>query len=378
MENLKGLLRVLEEKSADSTATLDAEYRRLGESLLDADREAVAATELKELFEKALATNERLSGNLNQQERLTKLVSQLEELDERLRAKKEEMKTATREMEPRFAEIGHLAFEGSAGDADGIEPFRKEVGQLRAIETEIRDHNRELSKTGASRENDGILGQALLSGKRLYLQGLIRTKNMRAEALYRQLGKDICESEAITELDSSAYVDVLEFLLKFKDEQAKLDTQTTALTNKRDRIEKEIETLAGGERARRFGSRLESEQKKTQGELSLLLRELGVKYSEGNYEKAITGRKVKGHLDAIRDMSKEIAVLESKRERIQAALRIEAIDREVAGKRSKIRSLEETIRKCNDEMDVLSAKITALDEERSRLVEVRGSEEIGE
>jgi len=376
MENLKGLLRVLEEKSADSTATLDAEYRRLGESLLDADREAVAATELKELFEKALATNERLSGNLNQQERLTKLVSQLEELDERLRAKKEEMKTATREMEPRFAEIGHLAFEGSAGDADGIEPFRKEVGQLRAIETEIRDHNRELSKTGASRENDGILGQALLSGKRLYLQGLIRTKNMRAEALYRQLGKDICESEAITELDSSAYVDVLEFLLKFKDEQAKLDTQTTALTNKRDRIEKEIETLAGGERARRFGSRLESEQ--TQGELSLLLRELGVKYSEGNYEKAITGRKVKGHLDAIRDMSKEIAVLESKRERIQAALRIEAIDREVAGKRSKIRSLEETIRKCNDEMDVLSAKITALDEERSRLVEVRGSEEIGE
>lgn len=373
MENLKGLLRVLDEKIIENEARVEKEYHKLGESLVELSSESVSGTALDEIYGRARGLNEAVAKNLTHQERLAKLISQAEDFDERISEKRKDIEMLRAEVEPRYQEIGRRIVERSKESMEGMKPYSGRIEQLRTLEADLQERDRELAR--ASMEpHGGFLRQALSEGKRVYLRGLFRAQSIRADGLYRQLGRDICETGELESLDSGAFSDIIEPLLKYHEQRGQLEAQLAALTNKRSRAEADIEALIGTEQPKRSLAKLEAERTALEIDLAAILGEMGRRFLDSSLNESLSGKNLKSSVKSIQGLAREVADLKEKRARVDAAIKIADLERELTKKRARIESLEATIRKANMEIDTLNEKIAAIGREREGLVAVRGDE----
>lgn len=373
MENLKGLLRVLDEKIAGSEAGLEKEYLRLGEVLIALPSESVSGTGMAESYERARGLNESIARNLAHQERLAKLISQLEDLQDRILEKNKEIELLRAEVEPRYQEVGKRIVERSKESMEGMRSFSGRIEQLRALAADLEERDRELART-STEPRAGFLRQALSEGKRVYLHGRLRARSMRADALYRQLGKEISERDELESLDSTAFADIIEPLLKYHDQRGQLEAQLAALSNRRSRVHADIQEIAGQEQPHRSLKRLEDERKALESDLATVLGEMARQFLDSSLNESISAKNLKAPVRAIQALAEEIAVLKEKRARVDAAIKIADLEGELEKKRARIQSLEATIRKANMEIETLNAKIETMGRERERLVAARGDE----
>ncbi|HUX21796.1 MAG TPA: hypothetical protein VMW69_11200 [Spirochaetia bacterium] len=360
MANLKGMLREIVSDIEEAQSSLDREYRSLGEELVGGTSGVAASGQLKELIEQAGGTIQAIEAGDRNIDRLTKLLAQLAETKEAVQEKKGELTILDEELEPHFESVGHAAVEALMNDEAESAPFRKLIDQLRELESEIRQTDRELNRGGGQPESGrGIVNQAIAGGRRLYLQGIARTKVMRASALYRKLGREVCESDLISRFSSRAFVTVLEPVLK----------------NKIERLQGEIDVLCGEDRPQRKLQHLESEREKATELLDQLLLDIGTQFADRGGSSTTLSSKAKGRLDEVKKARKELAALQKRRERIDAAIAVVELERRVDSDRTKVRTLENTVKRANKEISAITTEIKDLNEERERLVKIRGAVE---
>lgn len=372
--NLKEQLRNIIEGIGETESLLDRDYRDLGRQLLDNADKVDGSGDFKELLGRAQETRGLIDSSRTNSDRLEKLLGRLEETRQAIQEKNGELGILGEEIEPHFESVGRAAVEALVDDEAEAAPYRKLIDQLRDLEIEIKQIDREL-KRGATHmeEGRGIVTQAIAGGRRLYLQGVARTKGLRAAGLYRRLGREVCESDLIARFDSHAFMDVLEPVLKNREQTKKVDMQVSALKNKEDRLEGEIASLCEGERPQRRLQRLENERKKANEVFNLQLRDLGIQFADRRGTSSSVPKGVKSGVDLVKKERRELASLEKRKERVEAAVAIEELERKVDADRTKMRSLENTVRKTNKEIAVVSAEIKELSEERDRLLKIRGA-----
>jgi len=375
MENLRGLLHLIIEKTRDVESDLEREYRELGERLLREGLGGVSSADLKEKLERAKETAELIDVGETGRDRIRKLMDQLSQLREAIEEKEGELTILREEIEPHYEKVGRAAAEALIDDEPEAAPYKKLLDPLRDIGAEIKQLNREISRAGQRDEEMSLVNQAIVGGKKLYQQGVLRTKQLRASNLYRRLGREICDSDLMTRYESRAFVDVFEPVLKNREQTKKIDTQIAALRNKAERLEGELDSLCENERPQRRLHRLEEERTKAMEVFEVQLRDLGGSYADHPGSASSLPKTVKAGLESVKVTRKELGSLGKRKDRVEAAIALEEIDRRVDSDRSKVRNLESTVKKANKEIASLSDEIKDLNEEREKLLKVRGSTE---
>lgn len=373
MANLKALLAKTDEESRESEAALEREYLELGEELLEGGLGGSSSTDLKDLHTRARESRELLTAAEEAKDRLARLITQAQEIRDNVEEKKRELAALEEEIEPHYEKVGRAAAEALEDDEEAAEPYRSLIDQLDALEQEIKQLDRDRARSEQRDEDKGLLTQALEGGKRLYFQGLSKSKGVRVTSLYRRLGREACENDLVTKLDSHAFDEVLEPVLKNKEQSDKVRAQMTALTSRAERVEQEIDGFCENERPQRTLQRLERDHEKAHEVLDVQLRDLGAQYVDRVRDKQGVAKSVAGRMDRITTVRKALQGLTKKRERIEAAMAIEELERKVEGSRSRVRSLSTTAKKLNREIEELNAQIKELSAERERLLKVRGS-----
>lgn len=373
MASLKNLLNEIAARTEATENEIDGEFRELGEVLLGQAPPGGGQSEVKELFARARETRELIEQCEANADRLQKLLDQLAEVNEAIKEKQGELKILKEEVEPHYEKVGRAAAESLLDeDLEGT-PHRALIDQVRTLDSEIKQLNREIGRIGQNEEEQGIVGQALAGGRKLYRQGVLRSKTMRAESLYRRLGQEVCETDLITHLNSRAFVDVLEPVLKNKEQAKKIDAQLASLKNKAERLDADIAAASEGERPHRRLQHLEEDRAAAREVYEVQLRDLGARYADHPGSATAIPAKAKSLLGDIKTLRKELGSLAARRERVQAAIALEELDRKVESSRSRVRGLETSVKKANAEIAELSAEIKRLNEEREKLLAVRGS-----
>lgn len=372
MENLKGFLREVIDRSREAEAALDREYEGLGGELLDQGLERSGSTQLKQLHGSAAETRDFVRKNEATSDRLTKLLGQLAETKEAIEEKRGELDVLAEEIEPHFEKVGRATVEALIDYDEEALPYRKVIDQLRSLESEMKQLNRELGQGGMEEEGRGIVTLALSSGKKLYLQGVLRTKVLRTTSLYRKLGREVCETDLITRVDSRAFIEVLEPVAKNREQVKKIEAQISSLRNKTERLQNEINSLSENDRPQRRLQRLESERQERRDRLSVQLRELGLYFADHSGNLSSMDKRLKSQLDAVKSRRKEMESLASVRKRVEAAIAVVELERRIDTERTKVRNLETTVRKANNEIAERTAEIKGFNEEREKLLKVRG------
>lgn len=373
MASLKHLLNEIATKTETAENEIDAEFLELGEVLLDEGPASGGSGEIKELYARARETRELIEQCEANAARLTKLLDQLAEINEAIKEKHGELAILKEEMEPHYEKVGRAAVDSLLDEEPEGTPHRALIDQLRNLEGEIKQLNREIGRIGQNDEEQGIVGQALAGGRKLYRQGVLRSKTMRAESLYRRLGHEVCETDLIDRLNSRAFVDVIEPVLKNKEQSKKVEAQLASLENKSERLHADIAAASENDRPHRRLQRFEEDRAAAREVYDVQLRDVGARYADRPGSATAIPAKVKPLLAEIKTLRKQLGALASRRERVQAALELEDLDRKVEANRSRVRGLETTVKKANAEIAELSAETKRLNEEREKLLAVRGS-----
>jgi len=373
MTNLKGLLREITNDIEEAQGSLDAQYCELGEELLAASGEGGFTGQLKELLQNARGTQELIEAGESNRERLATLLEQASTSRAAIEEKRGELNILEEEIEPYYESVGRAAVDALVDDEAEAAPYKKILDQLRDLEIEIKQVDRELNRGGMrGEEEQGIVTQAIAGGRRLYLQGVVRTKGMRASALYRRLGREVCESDLLSRQNSRAFMNVLEPVLKNKEQTKRINTQITTMRKKLERLESEIAALSESDRPPRRLQRFTADLEKANELMELQLKEVGAYYADHGGGTADAPKKVKTKLANAKKARKELSDLTKRRERVEAAIEVEELDRRVEVDRGRVRTLENTVKKANKEIAALSTEIKDLNEERERLAKLRG------
>ena len=202
MASLKNLLNEIAARTEATENEIDGEFRELGEVLLGQAPPGGGQSEVKELFARARETRELIEQCEANADRLQKLLDQLAEVNEAIKEKQGELKILKEEVEPHYEKVGRAAAESLLDeDLEGT-PHRALIDQVRTLDSEIKQLNREIGRIGQNEEEQGIVGQALAGGRKLYRQGVLRSKTMRAESLYRSLGYEVMSTQMSKRLGS--------------------------------------------------------------------------------------------------------------------------------------------------------------------------------
>lgn len=371
MTNLKGLLREISNDIEEAEGSLDGQYRELGEELLSHGADGSFTGQLKELLQNARGTQELVEAGESNRERLAKLLEQASTSRAAIEEKRGELGILEEEIEPYYEGVGRAAVEALVDDDAEAAPYKKILDQLRDLEIEIRQVDRELNRGGLrGEEEQGIVTQAIAGGRRLYLQGVARTKGLRASGLYRRLGREVCESDLLSRQNSRAFMSVLEPVLKNKEQSKRINTQISTMRNKLERLESEIVALSEGDRPQRRLQRFAADLEKANELMELQLKEVGAYYAD--HSAAEAPKKVKEKLNVVKKARKELAALAARRGRVEAAIEVEELERRVEADRGRVRTLENNVKKANKEIASLSTEIKDLNEERERLAKLRG------
>ncbi len=373
MINLKGLLREITNDIEEAQGSLDARYRELGEELLATSGEGGFTGQLKELLQNARGTQELIEAGESNRERLAKLLEQASTSRAAIEEKRGELNILEEEIEPYYEGVGRAAVDALVDDEAEAAPYKKILDQLRDLEVEIKQVDREVNRGGMrGEEEQGIVTQAIAGGRRLYLQGVARTKGMRASVLYRRLGREICDSDLLSRQNSRAFMSVLEPVLKNKEQTKRINTQISTMRNKLERLESEIAALSEGDRPQRRLQRFTADLEKASELMELQLKEIGGYYADHSGSAADVPKKVKAKLTDAKRARKELSALTKRRERVEAAIEVEELERRVEIDRGRVRTLENNVKKANKEIASLSTEIKDLNEERERLAKLRG------
>ena len=373
MTNLKALLREITNDIEEAQGSLDGQHRELGEELLATSGEGGFTGQLKELLQNAHGTKELIEAGEAHRERLAKLLEQASTSRAAIEEKRGELGILEDEIEPYYEGVGRAAVEALVDDEAEAAPYKKILDQLRDLEVEIRQVDRELNRGGMRGEDEqGIVTQAIAGGRRLYLQGVVRTKGLRASGLYRRLGREICESDLLSRQNSRAFMSVLEPVLKNKEQTKRINTQISTMRNKLERLESEIAALSEGDRPQRRLQRFAADLERANELMELQLKEVGAHYADHAGSAADAPKKVKEKLNLVKKARKELSALTARRGRVEAAIEVEELERRVEIDRGRVRNLENNVKKANKEIAALSTEIKDLNEERDRLAKLRG------
>lgn len=372
MASYREKIEAVQKEISANEALIRADQRAIGKALVEGDVDLSANESLAEQAE----TAKQLSQQIAEIEEQIRAVGDI--LDERaanretIEAKEADIRTLQDGLSPIYEEIGQAAFQRFQENPFVDQEHAQIFSDLVKHHDELRDVQGDLDRLDSTMEQKPFLEKVVARGKRIVLANRLAAKESAERRLFRKVGRDVTRTDFIQKMDDPSLAEVAR---PYYDTEKRIEDLTHDVENLRSKEEKANESLAdqvGDQRPDRFIAKRESERDAlvSQRDDSYVTIGTAVAAEEVAVDAEQTG--VSSLLAEISQLEKDNAGKRQTITRLEAALRVEELDRQIARRTETIDSLKMQIENLDKQVAEHSDRVEDLKREKAEQEKARG------
>jgi hypothetical protein len=356
-----------------------SDYKRMLGKILSGMDIAVFKGSLLELqHSKTTETELTLQSGKERLAQYRSVKARFDEENERIQKRNREILEKEREFSPHYGRLGEIAYHFYKENPDECEAYGDIFRELSFCETDVGRIQKNVIDTERASAQKNAFFKFLDLGKKLYLQGSLKSKQKRYENLLVTAGKDVAVSELFTLLGTDSIPQVLvKKVGEMKAVLKKLEDERAEMVKVREEYALQLDEITGGEKSDRFAGRLEGSIKAGERTLSECLVKFADMYLEN--QKALglheSDEAMARNIRVIQALQKENRDYEKLLRRFQASLAITGIRKKIEVDKKRIEMLDKEILRRTEEKEGIQKSIRQLEEEEKTQVKIRGPEE---
>ncbi len=375
MEPYKKRIEELERRIQRNSAEIRTQLKKLGEYLSYQEQDAFTATEMADLHRRIQDLRGQLPKSRQQVKRILQCVSRNEELEQEINEKKRQIAGLEEANQTICEEIGKAAFEAYKSRSSGREEYSALFEPLIKQERELTELESEYAKLQSHGKDGNFFRIFRETGRSLYLKGILSLKRKGIGKTYREAGKRLCESQIGAELKGGGLDRVLG---PYEENDRKINAlrqEVSKLRSEQEKMWNDLKELGAARSHQKRVREIELGIQRIEEELGDAFEGLGSLFRSrpperfsDDVEVARALKQIEVCEEAKRQSAKQI-------ERIEAAIRIDNLQRQARNLNQRVARLEEEIRLRSGEIATLKAQVAEGETEIRRLERIRGSEQ---
>lgn len=354
--------------------TIDKQLTLLGERLVAVSSEQVEGSALEAEYTTAVELLKEKSEHQEKIDKITDCRSRLERIALDMKDNRSAVKEQNELMEPHLEEIGRVAYEVFKQRRDEAEKFYPIFADLVETEAKINGIEQDV-EVDQEEPQPGFFGKIRRTGKRLFKEGVVRTKRRYLERQYRPAGSRLVESDFHESFPSIELEKVMEPVLAVKARLSELQNEYRELEERHDEVEDSLREIVSMIPNKAPVVMLEKRISELDETLADTYRRMGVIYRDSGLAGTIGGPKFEGSLKIIRHLLERNESYEHLIRRLEAAVEVKNLEERKGDAESRIRGKEDSIRRLQEEMAGIRDEIDQIEIEMKTMADIRGSEE---
>jgi hypothetical protein len=376
MDPRKRVITELSRRIAEQEVEAATQLERLGDYLANQEAGSFIDAAFLQTHGHIQELRQRLPAGRQQVRRIMQCMEQNADLEAKIKAAGERYAELEGENESVCEEIGRAVFaslsEGSPSQRETLDQLFSKVTrqerELRAL-TEDQERNRTSMRTGNILK---IIGGA---GRSFFIRSAVNFKHKAVARAYAEAGRQLCESPQPEQIGDASLRRRMAPYLENKKKLEELAREAEALRKRQLELWDELKGLGAGKSYQRRVHEIERQIQKTETDLEESCRKLGELFRGNPVRSFVTDPEVKNRLRRVAQAEKTSEKHRKQIRRIEAAIQIDVLDAQARAMREKIEKITREIRSRQQEVRGMEKRITEGENEKERLVKIRGSEQ---
>lgn len=375
VESYRTRIRELEREIRSGQKMLDDELKNAGETVFEKRPDAFSHNGAAEAFDDASRLRRSMDDDRKAITRIRSSSERIDDIAQKISQHETDLRELAQQNIPHYEKIGQAAFEyyreNPFVDQEYADVFRDLLqtrDDLQELEKSIRDTQRDI-------DNKPMI-ERMVSRGRLALLKSRRTARINAfPKMYRTAGERIGTSEFLSMNQDESIAGVAGPFLENMRRMESVRTSLSRLQSEKKSLEAELAELCDGKKPARRVSDLEAAIRSAQEELAGKYREIGRIYRESLSSESETLPEIADYLKSVSEIEKENSLRKKQIDRLKAAIDIERLTRDSLSMQHSIQQMEDQIQRQQSEIAELNGKIAEVEQEKKKLMKVRGAEE---
>ncbi len=375
MDARRELLADIRSRLAELSDALSAEHAELGRvvhaSRAEEIRSILATDPFAEAIEKIATLRTLIPERRKTADRILELAERSSDIEGRVAAAREEMRTLERRGEGMAESIGQAAYAAYIRAPQDHAEHQGLFAEVIQLDTDIQGIDRELNSQDRGATDHAFVKRIRKSGRRVYLTSRRLVKANALSRALRVLGRTATTAELIA---SGRDPQLSEAGAEFHAITARiqeLSSHCDELGSDHEALRDELVSLDAPKRHQKKVEEIQTAITVMENELARNYATIGSTYLDAGIE--TTNRKISEACERIRETQQLIRKHTTHADRLEAALEIDALDKRIRAHTATIETLEKEIRRRQTSADEARAGIQELEQEKKRQEKQRGS-----
>jgi chromosome segregation ATPase len=376
MDPRKRVITELKRRIAEQEVEAANQLEGLGDYLANQDAASFTDAAFLQIHGHIKELRRRLPASRQQVRRIMQCIEKNADLEAKIKSAGERFAELEGENESVCEEIGRAVY-ASQGDGSPSQQeapdqlFTKVARQERELRSmmENQERNRTSMRTGNILK---IIGGA---GRSFLLRSAVNFKQKAVARAYAEAGRQYCESSRPEPIGDASLRRRMASFIENNKKLEDLAREAETLRKQQSELREELKSLGAEKSFQRRVHEIERQIQKTETDLEANCRKLGELFRGNPVRSFVTDPEVKKSLRRVAQAEKAGEKHRKQIRRIEAAIQIDALDAQARAMREKIEKLTREIRSRQQEARGLEKRITEGENEKERLVKIRGSEQ---
>jgi len=372
MKEPKKLMQEYEKKLEQNVERLDAQYRALGAELSSRPKKSFKGTEIEAKLNDLAEINKDIKEKQDNVAYINKGADRLQEIGNILKDMDKQHGQAENNRSALFEDVGKEAYGVYKRQKVVSNTYRELFSDIVRLENELSALDGEINSGYGEGEKIPFYQKIMGTGKKALKQGSRRLKESALKKQYKLAGERICNEGLAGEFDSENLQQLLEKNKKEMDTIDSVKQRSTELTSERDTIVEELQGLDANKQSQKRIREIEEEKNELDKNRNEIFGEIGRIFYDSPVSDIKNQKEINGFIQEINRIQNENEELRENLNKLEAAVEIDAVNKQLSRLNEQVQSLEEKIETRKQELEHLKIEIKERKEKRQELEKVRG------
>jgi chromosome segregation ATPase len=375
MGNYKSVIRSLQSNIDAERQEIGSEYKNIGKYLFT---EGMESTE-NPVQETNFASGKEIKSDIQELDDTIDEINTVTEQQQNFRnqiktniSSIKALKTQNREY---YEQIGEAAYEAYKRNPFIDKRYKDLFLELEQNHQELKEMENDIDRNEQNIAEKPFFNKMMKRGKLFLLKNKRTSKVNAIPRFYKNIGEQICESDFLDSTENELIKNTAQPCIDRRKSIRELENKNDKLENEIASLDEELSTLCSGNRPDREINRLKKEKQDKENQLEGVYESIGIAFVSKPEEKLSNDPNVTKPLTKIRSIEENIRKEDEKITKLSAAIRVEELCSSINKLEDSIIAKENQITQLTDEINKTKEQLVDAQREKEQFESIRGPEE---